>query len=184
LRPFGPVFRRQRTLPYHSGSRRRRPSLSALPGPTLSHFWQRSARRSLTFGNVRPDALSLLSTFGPTLCHFSRSAARRSLTFRVPRRDALSLLGITAAVPGMGARPALREVREGPVFGCGKCGRVARKDAGSERGSCVWGVVCVGWLKWESPDQLPGWGSRPNGCPAVTYSPTPSRVQYHRRCGS
>ena len=21
-------------------------------------------------------------------------------------------------------------------------------------------------------------------CPAVTYSPTPSRVQYHRRCGS
>jgi hypothetical protein len=27
-------------------------------------------------------------------------------------------------------------------------------------------------------------GPRPNGCPAVTYSPTPSRVQYHRRCGS
>ena len=23
-----------------------------------------------------------------------------------------------------------------------------------------------------------------NGVPAVTYSPTPSRVQYHRRCGS
>ena len=30
-----------------------------------------------------------------------------------------------------------------------------------------------------------GWGSRPcNDVPAVTYSPTPSRVQYHRRCGS
>ena len=30
-----------------------------------------------------------------------------------------------------------------------------------------------------------GWGLDPfNVCPAVTYSPTPSRVQYHRRCGS
>ena len=29
------------------------------------------------------------------------------------------------------------------------------------------------------------WGSSTvNGVPAVTYSPTPSRVQYHRRCGS
>ena len=27
-------------------------------------------------------------------------------------------------------------------------------------------------------------GPRPNDVPAVTYSPTPSRVQYHRRCGS
>ena len=40
------------------------------------------------------------------------------------------------------------------------------------------------WLLNAGEPQPCGWGSRPNECPAVTYSPTPSRVQYHRRCGS
>ena len=38
------------------------------------------------------------------------------------------------------------------------------------------------WLKGKSPDLWSG--LLPNVCPAVSYSPTPSRVQYHRRCGS
>ena len=40
---------------------------------------------------------------------------------------------------------------------------------------------CV--LKAQAPTVVVGVLDR-NGVPAVTYSPTPSRVQYHRRCGS
>ncbi|MDR6439282.1 hypothetical protein J2790_004457 [Paenarthrobacter nicotinovorans] len=47
----------------------------------------------------------------------------------------------------------------------------------------VWGFCTVlWWLKGKSPDLWSG--LLPNVCPAVSYSPTPSRVQYHRRCGS
>ena len=62
---------------------------------------------------------------------------------------------------------------------------------GGERGSLwVTGAVLSGWgfcavlwwLKGKSPDLWSG--LLPNVCPAVSYSPTPSRVQYHRRCGS
>ena len=67
------------------------------------------------------------------------------------------------------------------------CGRVLVWPAGSA-GACVkrrrdlregvWGLNA-------GEPQPGGWGSRPcNDVPAVTYSPTPSRVQYHRRCGS
>ena len=44
-------------------------------------------------------------------------------------------------------------------------------------------VGCAGGL---DGGRLGGGGLDPffNVCPAVTYSPTPSRVQYHRRCGS
>jgi hypothetical protein len=47
------------------------------------------------------------------------------------------------------------------------------------------GVPGKSRLKWESL-QTCVWRLSTifNGCPAVTYSPTPSRVQYHRRCGS
>ena len=41
-------------------------------------------------------------------------------------------------------------------------------------------VVKVG----EPPNLVVGGLSTCNDVPAVTYSPTPSRVQYHRRCGS
>jgi hypothetical protein len=47
------------------------------------------------------------------------------------------------------------------------------------------GVFGVGWLTWESPSTRCVEGlSTLIVVPAVTYSPTPSRVQYHRRCGS
>ena len=47
------------------------------------------------------------------------------------------------------------------------------------------GAPVVLWGLNAGEPQPCGWGSRPcNDVPAVTYSPTPSRVQYHRRCGS
>jgi hypothetical protein len=50
-------------------------------------------------------------------------------------------------------------------------------------------VVVVGFWFWvvnvgEPPNLVVGGLSTFNDVPAVTYSPTPSRVQYHRRCGS
>ena len=46
------------------------------------------------------------------------------------------------------------------------------------------GPVAFLLFKCGRPQPVTGWGLDLNGCPAVTYSPTPSRVQYHRRCGS
>ena len=47
------------------------------------------------------------------------------------------------------------------------------------------GVICgCFWLVLgndENPKPLGVWGSRVKLCSAVSYSPTPSRVQYHRR---
>ena len=43
-------------------------------------------------------------------------------------------------------------------------------------------VVVIGGLNVGGPNLVVG--ASTNVCPAVTYSPTPSRVQYHRRCGS
>ena len=45
------------------------------------------------------------------------------------------------------------------------------------------GAECPGVLNGSGPD-VRCRGLSSNVCPAVTYSPTPSRVQYHRRCGS
>ena len=62
-----------------------------------------------------------------------------------------------------------------------------REGPSSARASGVGGVywvrirVCV--LNVGGPNHVVG-ASTVNVCPAVTYSPTPSRVQYHRRCGS
>ena len=56
---------------------------------------------------------------------------------------------------------------------------VAQPGGGASR---VVGVRVVGVLNGSGPNL---WlGPEPNVCPAVSYSPTPSRVQYHRRCGS
>ena len=49
------------------------------------------------------------------------------------------------------------------------------------RAWCVW--VVFGVLNVGGPNRG-GWGLDLIVVPAVTYSPTPSRVQYHRRCGS
>ena len=79
-------------------------------------------------------------------------------------------------VPGA---PGLLPLWPGGAGLCQCCGVEWLKRQGPD-------IVCQGpavWFKCGRPQ--PWWlGPRPNGCPAVTYSPTPSRVQYHRRCGS
>jgi hypothetical protein len=59
----------------------------------------------------------------------------------------------------------------------GWCFPVQNVREGPAAGGFVLGV------KWLEPRRPVG-ARALNGCPAVTYSPTPSRVQYHRRCGS
>ena len=46
------------------------------------------------------------------------------------------------------------------------------------------GMVSVNGLKWVKGSTVMVEPFTLKRCPAVTYSPTPSRVQYHRRCGS
>ena len=46
------------------------------------------------------------------------------------------------------------------------------------------GLGGVGGLNGVRPRTWWCGASACNGCPAVSYSPTLSRVQYHRRCGS
>ena len=77
---------------------------------------------------------------------------------------------------GRGLAVIPRDLREGSSEGPGKWEWVAL-------GVHVPGVGWLWWLKWESPNRVVG-ALDLNGVPAVTYSPTPSRVQYHRRCGS
>ncbi len=92
--------------------------------------------------------------------------------------------GRAGAFPG--EAPVLRERRG---WACRTCGSVPRGGAGRAGASWLgvpdvregrfgWGFKCGRTPTW-------WWGSSTvNDVPAVTYSPTPSRVQYHRRCGS
>ena len=86
---------------------------------------------------------------------------------------------------GQGRPGATRCCRTGPPDRAAGAGG-ARKGAGAEGASHPGAAGRVWWLKCGRAPTMAGWGSRPfsKGCPAVTYSPTPSRVQYHRRCGS
>jgi hypothetical protein len=131
---------------------------------TLSHLMRVvSGGRSLTCCGFPGDALSLVAGFRRTLSHLLRVSGGRSLTCCAGQGS--------TAVGGWGARAA--------GF-CRMCGRVPRKG-------CGWGLSGFGVVvfKWEGPPTRVCWGALDlNGCPAVTYSPTPSREQYHRRCGS
>ena len=105
------------------------------------------------------------------------------------------IISPSADAPSAGAASApalLRRRQLGPlrVHQEVRAGRMVRRQQavsgawGCGRGS-GWQVHRLVWGLNAGEPQPCGWGSRPfNDVPAVTYSPTPSRVQYHRRCGS
>ena len=73
----------------------------------------------------------------------------------------------------------------GVVAVVGRPAVVGRRRSPDAWGGARWVLAAVrvgGWLKCGSPGTwVPGLPF--NVCPAVSYSPTLSRVQYHRRCG-
>ena len=131
----------------------------------LSRHYFAISGRSLSSGCVRPVASSDPALSGAALLR----SPRRPATAASSRCGPLTCGGAAADVPG-----ALAVV-------CGSW-RV-REDVRAVLGGP--GAPVVFWGLNAGEPQPCGWGSRPcNDVPAVTYSPTPSRVQYHRRCGS
>ncbi len=136
--------------------------------------------------NISPsaDAPSAAAASAPTLPQILRHPGQRCRALPGgprPRHPAISGRR-TCRLPAPGdpgglqvrrwfghSRTLRHDLREGWPAGHRWCGRV--------------GVSVVGVKCGRTPNVVGG--PRPfNDVPAVTYSPTPSRVQYHRRCGS
>ena len=155
----------------------------------LSRHYFAISGRSLSCGGVRPDAPSDPARSGVNapapVPEADDGGIRPAAGCRTAVAASARWAGLDA--PSSGSRAGmLLESRAGRSCGrvgcdaAGSCGRVRVWPAGGAGGSWLW---CVG-LNAGEPQPVVGAPRPCNDVPAVTYSPTPSRVQYHRRCGS
>lgn len=69
---------------------------------------------------------------------------------------------------------------------CSSCAGLAAGSSGDQASArSLWQTVLAGKTVQKCGKGLAPNGARPSlkECPAATYSPTTSRLQYHRRCG-
>ena len=132
-------------------------------------------------GHISPTADGPSASAGPRSTCISPAAGRTRVGVR--RRCARRVVRSTIAL-----RPG--HLLPGPV---GLSGSSCMASSGGTRAGRsfdgMWArgmaaAYCCGLNAGEPPTWWLEALDRVNLCPAVTYSPTPSRVQYHRRCGS
>jgi hypothetical protein len=112
----------------------------------------------------------------------TRHLSRRGVPDGFPQQPRSPVLGITRVVVQRPKSRARRALAPGHGYGCGSC-----PYAGGRPLACAGGAQPGGparrrvWI-WVWLVSLRTRATLTQECPAASYSPTPSQVQYHRRC--